>query len=179
MSRILAVLLLLTAVFPLSQTYARAQVSPAANEPLRLYAYAMATGLRPELGQGTGLGGSGGFILEHSRLVALDFRGVAVAARVPLHTIIAEIGPRFAPRYGRLQPYAEVLGGLGHSEYNPPAGTTGPSKGYGLAWAVNAGLDLRLKYRFEWRVAEYDYNHIYVGTGVSPTTLHTGLVYRF
>jgi hypothetical protein len=177
MSRILAVLLLLTAVFPWS--LAHAQVSPASTEPLRLYGYATATAIRPELGYGTGLGGSGGFILEHSRLVALDFRGVAVGARVPLHTVIAEIGPRFAPRFGRLQPYAEVLGGIGHSEFKPAAGSTGPSKGFGVAFSVDFGLDLRLKHHFEWRVAEYGYNHIYVGTGVSPTTLNTGLVYRF
>lgn len=177
MSRHFAVLPLLATVLLLLP--ARAQVSPSVNEPLHLYGYAVADAVQPELRYGHALGGSGGFILEHSRLVALDFRGVMVTGRVPLHTFIAEAGPRVAPRYGRLQPYAEVLGGLGHSEYVVPLGSDLPSRGFGATWTIAAGLDLRLKCGLEWRVAEYSYNHIYAGTGVSPTIFDTGVVYRF
>jgi hypothetical protein len=176
-SRFFAVFLVLATVF--LSLPVRAQVSPSVNEPLHLYGYATADGAQPELGYGHALGGSGGFVLEHSRYVALDMRGVAMLAREPLHTFIAEAGPRVAPKYGRLQPYAEILGGLGHSEYSVPKGSSLPGRGFGATWTIAAGLDLRLKYGFEWRVAEYSYNHIYAGTGASPTILSTGVVYRF
>jgi hypothetical protein len=177
MSRLFAALPLLATVF--LSLPARAQVRPSASEPLQLYGYAVADAAQPEMGYGHALGGSGGFVLEHSRLLALDFRGVAMLGRVPLHTFIAEGGPRVAPKYGRLQPYAEVLGGIGHSEYVVPTGSSLPGRGFGASWTVAAGLDLRLKYGLEWRVAEYSYNHIYAGTGASPTILDTGVVYRF
>ena len=159
--------------------HALAQVSPSVNEPLHLYGYAAADAVQPELHYGHALGGSGGFVVERSRFLALDLRGVAILGREPLHTFIAEAGPRVAPRYGRLQPYGEILGGLGHSEYAVAAGSGLSGRGFGATWTIAAGLDVRLKYGLEWRVAEYSYNHIYAGTGASPTILNTGVVYRF
>ena len=174
MARALAWILVLAAVF--FSPRAQAQVSPAATRPFSLYGYAVASGAEHELGFGHALGGSGGLILERSQWLALDARGVILTARVPLHTFIGEIGPRVAPRFGPVRPYAEVLGGLGHSGYLTPQNQL--LGGFGATWTVAFGADLRLTRRFQWRVAEYSHSHIYAGTGAAPTILSTGVVFR-
>jgi len=157
----------------------QAQVEPGSSRPLALAGYATASGAGPELGKGTELGVTAGFLVDHSRFMALDARGVILAVRQPQHILIAESGPRFTPVYYRnLRPYAEVLAGLAHTEYgtraHPPTG-----KGFGLAWTATFGVDMGLKHGLTWRVAEYSYTHIYAGSGVTPTILNTGILYRF
>lgn len=154
----------------------RAQVSASSSKPFSLYGYAVASGAEHELNYGHALGGSGGVILQKSQWMALDVRGVILTARVPLHTFIGEVGPRIAPRFGPVRPYAEVLGGLGHSGYVPTQG--GLAGGFGATWTIDFGADLRITRRFQWRVAEYSHSHIYAGTGASPTILSTGVVVR-
>ncbi len=156
----------------------RAQVLSPMNRPLALSGYFTASAAQPELGQGHALGYSGGLVLERSRLAALDFRGVVLRDRIVLHTYIAEMGPRFSPSVSRrFQPYGGVMGGYGHSGYANPH-YTGLGRGYGLVWTVDAGLDAHLKWGLDWRVADYSYNHIYAGSGASPTILSTGISYR-
>ncbi len=155
----------------------RAQVSASSSRPLLLSGYATADGAEHELDVGHALGGGGGIIVQHSRWLALDFRGVILRARVPLHTYILEAGPRIDRRYGRLEFYGEAMGGLGHSGYRISPKLLG--KAYGATWTLDAGLDVRVKYGFSWRAAEYSYNRIYAGTGAKPAILSTGFKYSF
>ena len=153
-----------------------AQVGPASSRPFTAYGYAMASGAEHEFNIGHALGGTGGIILERSPWLSLDGRAVILRARVPLHTYLGEIGPRVAPRFGPVRPYAEALVGEGHTGYVPPQGELVGA--YGAAWSIDFGADLRVTHRLEWRVAEYSRSHIYAGTGASPTILSTGVVYR-
>ncbi len=177
MARMFALLLLFFGL--MSSSALRAQVSADARRPMVAMGYATATAAQPELGQGRQLGTSGGVILQRSRLLAVDFRGVMLNARVPVHTYIAEAGARVAPGFSRRwQPYGGFLAGYGHSEYRV-LGKKTLDRGFGFAWTGDLGLDLHLKYGLAWRVAEYSYNHISAGPGVSPTMLSTGLVFRY
>ncbi len=160
----------------LSALSVQAQISPAATRFSSVYGYAEASGAEHELNYGHALGGSGGIILQHSPWFALDLRGVVLTARVPLHTFVGEAGPRVSYRFGPVHPYAEALGGLGHSGY-----TVSPRPllaGFGAAWTVDFGTDLRVTPRLDWRVAEYSRSHIYAGSGASPSILSTGFVFR-
>ena len=168
------VLLLLTALF---STHLQAQVAPASSRPFTTYAYGAASGAEHELNFGHALGATGGVFLQRSQWLGLDLRGVILTARVPLHTYIGEAGPRVAPRFGPVRPYAELLGGLGHSGYLQPPNNV-LLGGFGAAWTYAFGTDLRITHRFQWRVAEYSHSHIYAGTGASPTILSTGIVFR-
>ncbi len=177
MSRAMACLFLLITLA--SALPSGAQVQPGSSRPLLLAGYATASGASPELGKGTELGMTGGFVVDHSRFLALDARGMVLAALQPQHILVAESGPRITPvSYRNLRPYAEVLAGLAHTEYgthaHPPIG-----KGFGLAWTATFGADLELRRGFTWRVAEYSYTHIYAGSGVTPSVLNTGILYRF
>ncbi len=174
MKFLVSFLLLLVALFSLPL---RAQVSASSSRPLFLSVYGTASGSEHELNYGHALGGSAGFILEHNPLLALDVRGTILHEHVPLHTYIGEAGPRVSRRFGSLQPFAEVMAGLGHSGFvRSPL----PLKSaYGWTWTIDGGLDLRVSHHLEWRVAEYSYNHIYAGTGAKPAILNTGAVYRF
>ena len=172
-----ALLLLLFALFTVP---GRAQVSPAASQPLSLFAYGQASGAFREQGFGKALGYSAGLTLQHSRWLALDGRGVVLRERIPLHTYIIEAGPRASYKYGRLTPYGEFLAGYGRSGYFPAPRTaeTYLHQAYGFTYTLDGGVDLRLKYHLSWRVADYTYNHISVGNGVSPQILSTGIIFR-
>ena len=178
----LPALLLLFAVF-VSLPFAQAQVKPASSKPLALSIYGMGSAALPELQHGSSVGGSGGFTVEHSSHLQLDLRGAVTWRLAPLHTAIVEAGPRFSTSYRHFAPYAGVLGGLAHSEYLVPAGSTLPGRGYGPVWTVAGGLDLPLGHAqghgFAWRVADCSYNHIYAGTGAMPVIVSTGAVYHF
>ena len=174
MSRYPATLMLL-ALMAISPRL-HAQVSPASSKPFSTYVYGMASGSEHEMNFGHALGGTGGVVLQHSRWMALDFRGVALPYRVPLHTYIAEVGPRVSHRYGPMRPYGELLVGLGHSGYRLPQNNFG--SGYGLAFSGDFGADLRVAPRLYWRVAEFSYSHISAGPGESPVIHSTGAVFR-
>jgi len=178
MSRSFAVLSLLALL--LVAPHLRAQVEASASKPFSAYGYALASGSEHELDFGHALGESGGIVLQRSRWLALDGRGVILNQRVPLHTYIAEAGPRVSRRYGPFRPYAEGLFGLGHSGYLTfPGKSRALSRGYGFAWSAVGGVDLCVTQRFQWRVAEYSYTRIQAGTGAKPAILSTGVVYRF
>jgi hypothetical protein len=176
MSRLLVIVLSLLPAF-LGPACSQAQVSAASTQPLSLAAYGEISASAPQSGRGVRLGGALGVLLEHSRYLGLDARGVALVALQPIHTFILEAGPRVAPIYGKYQPYAEGLVGIGHSEYgsaNTPGG-----KGTGFTWTVAGGVDRFFPHGLRWRIAEVSYNHIDVGPGVSPIMFSSGLVYRF
>lgn len=175
MSRLLTLFVLLAAA--LFSFNVQAQVRPDADRPLLLSVYGTASASEPEFDYGHALGGEAGIILEHSRLLAIDLRGTILRERVPLHTYIGEAGLRLSRHYGRLQPYVEALGGLGHSGY--PVTRTRLTSAYGLAWTLDAGLDFRVTNHFDWRVGEYSFNLIYVSTTAKPTIGSMGLVYHF
>ena len=157
-------------------TCALAQVGASALKPFSLSAYGAASGAERELGYGKALGFSGGLILEHSRWIALDGRGVVLRERVPIHTYLLEAGPRVSYPYGRLRPYGEVMAGLGRSGYG--AQPLPLSQAYGFAYTLDAGLDFRITHRFDWRVCDFTYNHIGAGSGVTPKIASMGVVYH-
>ncbi len=157
-----------------------AQVAAAVNEPLKLFGYGDASGALREEGYGKALGYGAGLTLERSHWLALDGRGVVLRERIPLHTYIIEAGPRVSYKFGPLTPYGEVMGGYGRSGYfNKPKTPVSPLRqAYGFTYTLDGGVDLRLKYRFSWRVADFTYNHISVPGGVTPIILSTGVVYH-
>ena len=154
-----------------------AQVRASSSKPLSVYGYGMATAADNELGYGKALGGSGGLIADHGPLFGLDARGVIIRARQPLHTYIAEVGPRVSHRFWLVKPYGEVLFGLGHSGYLTPEKQL--VSGYGLTYSVAVGADLRLFHGFSWRVADLSYNHISAGPGETAKLASMGVVYHF
>ncbi len=174
MSRFASFLLVLCAMVYAAP--AGAQVSAASERPFNLYAYGTATVVDDEQTYGKAVGEGGGIFAQRNRWLGLDARGYIVNNRVALHTFLGELGPRVQYPVWRLRPYAEFMGGLGHSGYHTPQNTLG--SGYGLAYAFAFGTDLRLTHRFEWRVVDVQYTHIYTGPGVSPLIGSTGVVFR-
>jgi hypothetical protein len=152
-----------------SLCFRHAQVAASATRPVSAYGYAQATPEDVELGYGKALGGSGGFVLQHSRWLGLDARGVIMRAREPIHTYIAETVASLLTRMVSWDSATAVIKASSKA-FLPPGG---------FAYAGVAGLDFRLTRGFFWRVADFSYTHIDAGTGASPKYASTGLVYRF
>ena len=167
---------LVVLVWALFGTRGYAQVAASANKPFSLYAYGDASVAQRELGYGKALGYSGGIILQHSRWLALDGRGVIMRERIPLHTYLIEAGPRISHRYGSFVPYVEFMAGLGRTGYG--AQPLPLQQAYGFAYTIDEGVEWRIKGRFSWRIADFAYNRISAGSGASPLIGSTGIVYR-
>jgi hypothetical protein len=88
------------------------------------------------------------------------------------------IGPRvqIKPHILPLMPYGEALIGVTH--LNVGQGTA-HTEGNEFTWALNAGLDLTMLPRFDWRMVDYTYGGI-PGNSLqsNPSTVSTGLVVR-
>ena len=88
------------------------------------------------------------------------------------------IGPRLQlhPHVLPLMPYAEGLIGAAHAEFGQGLAQR---SGTNFAFQWNAGLDMTIFPRLDWRVAEYSWSSVKgLGVNFRPTTLTTGLVLR-
>jgi hypothetical protein len=88
---------------------------------------------------------------RRSTWMGLDIRGQESNFGDSAHTLSFEAGPRIAPRYGRVSPYAAVIGGPVHqSVYTAEIGGV-------------AGVDLNVTQNVKWRVLEVKEDHIFNG----------------
>lgn len=88
------------------------------------------------------------------------------------------IGPRvqIKPHILPLMPYGEALIGVTHLNVGQGVAHT---EGNEFTWALNAGIDLTILPRIDWRMVDYTYARI-PGNAVNsnPNTVSTGLVVR-
>jgi hypothetical protein len=88
------------------------------------------------------------------------------------------IGPhlKIDPPVFPLHPYAEVLAGVGHVEYETSAAFTDTTK---FTYQLLAGVDFTIFPRIDWRIVEFSYGGF---TGLEddfhPKTLSMGFVVR-
>lgn len=129
------------------------------------------------IGQGDGWiwGGSAGGYFQ-SRMLGFVVRGSAVPSGDTVHLYEGMIGPRFALDIPILKPFIEATGGIGHSGYYNGLGNF--SRAWGPAWQVDAGVEHGLFSRVRWRIVDVAYGHVYVGPGISPTIISTGLTVK-
>lgn len=127
-----------------------------------------------ETGQSSGVlwGASAGGYLQ-GRLLGFVLRGSEESSGTNIHVYDAVAGPRLALPLPILKPFVEIGGGMGHSGYYDEQGYFG--SGWGPAWQVDSGVEHGLLPRLQWRIVEAAYGRIYVGPGVSSTTISTGL----
>ena len=88
------------------------------------------------------------------------------------------IGPRIQikPHILPLMPYGEALIGVKHMNVGQGFAHT---EGNSFTWALNAGLDLTILPRIDWRMVDYTYGGI-PGNSLhsNPNTVSTGIVVR-
>jgi hypothetical protein len=88
------------------------------------------------------------------------------------------IGPRvqIKPHILPLMPYGEALIGVTHLNVGQGVAHT---EGNDFTWALNAGIDLTILPRIDWRMVDYTYGGI-PGNALNsnPNTVSTGLVVR-
>lgn len=97
----------------------------------------------------------------------------AVAVNVTAHEEDVLFGPRVSFSIGKLRPFAEIEGGIGHTNTNAFGSDTS------WAWAIGGGVDYRIVRPVALRL-EGDY----VSTGFFSQTqenfrISTGIVFRF
>lgn len=88
------------------------------------------------------------------------------------------IGPRvqIKPHILPLMPYGEALIGVAHVDVGQGSAHT---EGNNFEWALNAGIDLTILPRIDWRMVDYTYGGIPKnGLNSNPNTVSTGLVVR-
>lgn len=128
-------------------------------------------------GQGDGWiwgGSAAGYFQGH--LLGFVLRGTAAPSGDMVHVYEGLAGPRLAFDIPILKPFVEATGGVGHSGYDNGDGNF--TRSWGPAWQVDAGVEHGLVPRLRWRIVEVAYGHIYVGPGVSPTIITTGLTLK-
>jgi hypothetical protein len=126
------------------------------------------------VGQGDGWiwgGSAGGYYQSH--LLGFVLRGSAVPGGDTIHVYEALAGPRLALDIPILKPFIEATGGMGHSGYYDGIGNF--ARAWGPAWQVDAGVEHGLFPHLRWRIVDVAYGHVYVGPGISPTIISTGL----
>lgn len=88
------------------------------------------------------------------------------------------IGPRvqIKPHILPLMPYGEALIGIAHFDVGQGSART---QGNDFEWALNAGIDLTILPRIDWRMVDYTYGGIPKNpVNSNPNTVSTGLVVR-
>ena len=112
----------------------------------------------------------------------------AVGAGSHLYSVLGGVRGAFHTRYRILEPYVQLSGGLGRSDYgllrsNPSAGNGGYQLQNSIEYHVFAGVDIHLAGFLDYRVIELGYG----GLAASGNNSHnyplrsvgTGLVFRF
>jgi hypothetical protein len=125
-------------------------------------------------GQGEGIvwgGSAGGYVQGH--LLGFVVRGTALPSNSAIRVYEAVLGPRFSVGLPFVRLFGEAGGGMGHSGFYDSTGNL--ASDWGPAWQVNVGFAHAILPRVDWRILEGSYGHVYIGPGVSPLMLSTGL----
>jgi hypothetical protein len=76
-----------------------------------------------------------------------------------VHTTTYLAGPRYHLTYGRFQPYAKGLIGLGEFYYPGYSPGSNLGRDNDFVIAPGAGLDFRITRKIRWRVADFEYQY--------------------
>ncbi len=165
-----------------AQLHAQAVVAPSSPKSdtpeyrrPALFLYSLGSANDNQRGLPKELGFTVGGTLELTRFFGIAEEASMLHWHGPLHTYTAVAGPRFTCQCGRLSPFAEVLGGLGHAGawFIPVP----PIKSYGLTGVAAAGITWRLTDHVSW-IMQADGTHIYSQPGYRPLSGSTGLIVR-
>ena len=88
------------------------------------------------------------------------------------------VGPRLAvhPRVLPINPYVEILGGVGHVKFGQGSAQTTSTN---FEYQALGGVDVTILPRLDWRVIEFSYDGVpSLYGGFHPKTISTGLVFR-
>lgn len=108
----------------------------------------------------------------------LDFRGAILGTGGSTTFDSGLAGPRlvFRPHVVPIDPYVEVLGGVGHAEYNQGGAKTTETQ---FEYQFLGGIDVTILPRIDWRVAEFSYGALSgLSNSFNPETISTGIVLR-
>jgi len=136
---------------------ASGQVVPAADAGgLMLSAGATGSGFTLQYGERKMLGFAGFVDADTKRRLGIEgeARWLVFRQTDNVHATTYTIGPRFHMNYGRFQPYAKGLVGVG--EFNFPYNY---ATGSYLVIAPGGGVDFRLNRRFQLRIADFEYQY--------------------
>jgi len=158
----LALLFLLLAVCSGLASMARAQVVPAADAGgVRLSAGGTASGYYLNYGEMKIMGATAFVDFDTLRHFGLEGEARWLAFHLPddqhgpaadEHATTYLAGPRYSRYYGRFQPYAKALVGIG--QFNYPYNF---AKETDLVVAPGGGFDYRLTHRIRWRAVDFEY----------------------
>ena len=163
---------------------ARAQVVPAADKGgLKLSAGGTASGYYLGYGEVKIAGATAFFDADNirhygveveARWLTLHTKNEQVGAAAAEHATTYLAGPRYFRNYGRFQPYAKALVGIG--QFNYPYNFARETD---LVVAPGGGVDFRLSKKFRWRAVDFEYQFWpqFTYGNMSSYGLSTGLRY--
>jgi hypothetical protein len=179
-------LALAVAALALAPALGHAQDIPAASRPGLLQAGIALSSISPDLTNNriTGITGFVTFDFSERLGVEADIHLGSISTPNDIAVNSYLIGPRYVRRYGRYEPYAKVLFGIGSTvaqeQYIINEGTPGVPGTYGVL-AAAGGLDIRLPYNLSVRAIDFEYQDWYSWKphGLSPAIASVGIAYRF
>jgi hypothetical protein len=170
---------MILAAAALAPCAAWAQSLPSGNRGgLALSAGAAGSGCYLQYGERQMLGASAFVDADTRRRLGIEAEGrwIEFHQRADVHAETYSVGVRYHLDFGRLQPYAKGLAGLGN--FNFPYNL---ASGHYLLVTAGGGFDLAAGRRFQFRVAdvEYQYWPQFTYGAMSSATVSAGLRVRF
>jgi len=157
---------------------ASGQVVPAGQAGgVMLFAGATGSGYYLQYGERKMLGFSGFVDADTRRGYGLEAEGswMIFHQTANVHTATYMIGPRYHMTFGRYQPYAKALVGVGKFNFH-----YNYARGSYLVVAPGGGVDMRLSSRIRLRLAdlEYQYWPQFTYGAMSTVTISSGIRFR-
>jgi opacity protein-like surface antigen len=159
---------------------ARAQAMPTAVAKGALQVGGAVTYAKPDYGEKSIEGISGYADFDFKNYLGVEAMVHYIALDTP--TDIAEnsylIGPRFIYTRGRFSPYAKALVGIADLDIQEQQDNVGHQAGYYFAYALGAGLDIRLSKHWNLRPIDFEFQHWNYETGLTPAVISVGFAYH-
>jgi hypothetical protein len=158
-----------------------AQSLPTAEATASLWIGLGLTYANPDYGQKSieGVSGFADFDLGQHFGVEAEIHAIAFVTPLDLAENSSMIGPRFMLRRGRSSLYGKALAGYGDLVIQERQDNAGRADGFYFAYAIGAGLDVRVTNRISVRAFDIESQRWpSYGNGLSPTVVTIGVAYH-
>jgi len=159
----------------------RAQSLPTAEAKASLWIGGGLTYANPDYGQKLieGVSGFADFDFGPHLGIEADIHYIALVTPLDLAENSYLIGPRLLVRHGRFTLYGKALAGYGNLVIQELQDNAGHASGFFYAYAIGAGLDIRITSRISIRAFDVESQRWpSYGNGLSPAVVTIGAAYH-